>query len=233
MSALMMIKPGLVMALMAGLLVPQAAPPARQPFKVIGYYAEWTAARYPLSDIPADKLTHVNYAFAKIGPDSRLTWKAALFDQIAAVKEKHRHLKFILSVGGWTDSGPFYEMAATAENRQAFAQSCADFLKAFPQFDGIDLDWEHPVVGGVQPGQPRDAHNYVLLLAAVRKAIGPDKLLTIAVSASPRGIEPLEYANMVPLVDWVSVMTYDFHTGGSRAGFNSPLYNHDDPRIPG
>jgi chitinase len=233
MSAHMMVTRGFVVAMIVALLVGQPASPPRQAFRVIGYYAEWTAARYPLSGIPAAKLTHVNYAFAKIGPDHRLTWKAGLFDQIATLKEKHPHLKFILSVGGWTDSGPFYEMAATEASRQAFAQSCADFLKASPQFDGIDLDWEHPVIGGVQRGQPRDAHNYVLLLAAVRKAVGPDKLLTIAVSASPRGIEPLEYADMAPLLDWVSVMTYDFHTGGSRAGFNSPLYNHDDPSNPG
>ena len=37
------------------------------PLKVVGYYADWTAERYPLADIPADKLTHVNYAFGKIG----------------------------------------------------------------------------------------------------------------------------------------------------------------------
>ena len=37
-----------------------AAPPV--PFKVIGYYADWTASRYPLAQIPADRLTHVNYA---------------------------------------------------------------------------------------------------------------------------------------------------------------------------
>jgi chitinase len=207
----------------------QTAPPAPKTFKVIGYYAEWTASRYPLSGIPAEKLTHVNYAFAKIGPDNRLVFKSGLFDQIVSLKQKHAHLKFILSVGGWTDSGPFYEMAATEASRQTFAQSCAAFLEAFPQFDGIDLDWEHPVVGGVQRGQPRDAQNYVLLLAAVRKAIGSGRLLTIAVSASPRGIEPLDYAGMVPSLDWVSVMTYDFHTGGTRAGFNSALYNHDDP----
>ncbi len=218
-----MVRFSLVVALMAGLAPERPAP------KVIGYYAEWTAPRYPLSDIPADKLTHVNYAFARIGPDNRLTWKTGLFDQIASLKQKHPHLKFILSVGGWTDSGPFYEMAASDDSRQAFARSCADFLKAFPQFDGIDLDWEHPVVGGIQPGQPRDAHNYVLLLEAVRKAIDPGSLLTIAVSASPRGIEPLEYSDMVASLDWVSVMTYDFHTGGPRAGFNSALYNHDDP----
>ena len=218
---------------------------------VIGYYADWTAERYPLADIPATKLTHVNYAFGKIGGDNRLTVNASaamdrvypgdcsepgcphgLFHQIAFLKDKHPHLRFIMSVGGWTDSGPFYEMAATDAGRQAFAQSCGDFLKTFPQFDGIDIDWEHPVIGGLQPGQPRDAHNFVLLLAAIRAAIGPGRLLTIAVPASPRGIEPLEYADMAPLLDWVSVMTYDFHSGGTRAGFNSALYNHDDPSNP-
>ena len=58
---------GLLLASAAG---GQNAPPA---MKVIGYYADWTAARYPLADIPAARLTHVNYAFAKIGPDNRLT----------------------------------------------------------------------------------------------------------------------------------------------------------------
>jgi chitinase len=220
-------------------------------FNVIGYYADWTAGRYPMADIPADKLTHVNYAFGKIGADNRLTVNAAvatervypgdcpeagcrhgLFNQIMLLKTAHPHLKFIMSVGGWTDSGPFYEMAATDQGRQTFARSCAEFLKTYSQFDGIDIDWEHPVVGGLQPGQPRDAHNYVLLLSELRRAIGPTKLLTVAVGASPHAIEPLEYAEMAAILDWVSVMTYDFHSGGTIAGFNSPLYNHDDPKNP-
>ena len=226
----------------------QAPAPPRQPMKVIGYYADWTAGKNPLADIPAAKLTHVNYAFGKIGPDNRLTWNASvatervypgdcaeagcphgLFNQITLLKQKHSHLKFLISVGGWTDSGPFYAMAASEATRQAFAQSCEDFLKAYPQFDGIDIDWEHPFSGGLQPGSPDDARNYVLLLAALRKTIGPGKFLTIAASASPRGIDPILYAEMAPLLDWVSVMTYDFHSGGKRAGFNSALYNHDDP----
>jgi len=84
----------------------------------------------------------------------------------------------------------------------------------------------------VQPGQPRDARNYVLLLSALRTAIGTSKLLTVAVGAGPRAIDPLEYADMASLLDWVNVMTYDFHSGGARAGFNSALYNHDDPSNP-
>jgi len=226
----------------------QDSPPSSKALKVIGYYADWTAAKYPLADIPAARLTHVNYAFGKIGADNRLTWNASvatervypddcadpgcnhgLFNQITLLKQKHPHLKFLLSVGGWTDSGPFYAMAASETTRETFAQSCAEFLKTYPQFDGIDIDWEHPVSGGLQPGSPDDARNYVLLLAALRKAIGAGKFLTIAASASPRGIDPILYGEMAPLLDWVSVMTYDFHSGGKRAGFNSALYNHDDP----
>lgn len=243
-----MIRYGLVIALAASLAAESAQ---RTDPMVIGYYADWTASRYPLADIPATKLTHVNYAFGKIGADNRLTWNASaateqvypddctaagcphgLFNQITVLKKKFKHLKFMMSVGGWTDSGPFYEMAAADSSRQAFVDSCAVFLKTYPQFDGIDIDWEHPVVGGLQPGQPRDARNYVLLLAELRRAIGPDKLLTVAVGAGPRAIEPLEYADMAASLDWVSVMTYDFHSGGSRAGFNAALYNHDDPSHP-
>jgi GH18 family chitinase len=120
---------GLFAALGAVGATRQNAPASSKPLKVIGYYADWTAARYPLADIPAARLTHVNYAFGKIGPDNRLTWNASaatermypgdctnpgcphgLFNQITLLKQKHPHLKFLMSVGGWTDSGPFYGM---------------------------------------------------------------------------------------------------------------------------
>ena len=52
-------------------------PSAAHRSMVIGYYADWTAERYPLADIPATKLTHVNYAFGKIGADNRLTVNAS------------------------------------------------------------------------------------------------------------------------------------------------------------
>src|SRR5262245_35595774 len=121
---------GLLAALGIAGRAQQPAQAPSTPLKVIGYYADWTATRYPLADIPAAKLTHVNYAFGKIGADNRLTWNASvatehvypgdcsdpgcrhgLFNQIALLKQKQPHLKFLMSVGGWTDSGPFYAMA--------------------------------------------------------------------------------------------------------------------------
>jgi chitinase len=213
--------------------------PAAPAYKVIGYYPDWTAGRYPLADIPAAKLTHVNYAFSRVSADFKLelirpqaALEGGLFNQITLLKQKHPHLKFIMSVGGWTDSGGFYEMAESG--RQIFAQSCADFLRTYPQFDGVDMDWEHPVVGGQQRalGKPRDAANYVALLQEIRKAIGPDKLLTIAIGAGPNVIAPLDWVAMSASLDWTAVMTYDFHTGGPRTGYNAPLYNNNDPDNP-
>src|SRR5689334_772307 len=147
----------ILLTVLSALLHADAPPQPSAPPKIVAYYADWTADRYPLADIPADKLTHVNYAFGKIDPNNHLvfntalatekplpgdcpetTCKHGLFHQIELVKQKQPQLKFILSVGGWTDSGPFYEMAATEETRQTFAQSCAEFLKSYPQFDGID-----------------------------------------------------------------------------------------------
>src|SRR4249920_655432 len=97
--------------LAAGVLGAAHAPDPPAAFKVIGYYADWTSPKYPLASIPANKLTHVNYAFGKIGLDNRLTWNASLavdqvypddcrgagcphglFNQIAVLKKKYSHL---------------------------------------------------------------------------------------------------------------------------------------------
>jgi GH18 family chitinase len=119
-----MVVVGVILAapLAAGRAGSQNPPPPGR-FKVIGYYPDWTAGRYPLAGIPAAKLTHVMYAFARVGADYKLAiirsdaavsqvypgdclepgCKHGLFNQITLLKQKHPHLKFILSVGGWAD----------------------------------------------------------------------------------------------------------------------------------
>ncbi len=243
----------IIVGLIASLsLVNGAGQETSKALRVVGYYADWTAARYPLAEIPADKLTHVNYAFGKIGPDNRLTWNASaavehvypgdcaeagcphgLFNQIRLLKQKHPHLKFLMSVGGWTDSAPFYEMAASEATRQTFAR----VVRRFPEdLSAVRRDRHRLGASGFRrPAARKSARmrgTTSCLLDALRKSIGPGKLLTVAASASPRGIDPLEYADMAGILDWVNVMTYDFHSGGTRAGFNSALYNHDDPSNP-
>ena len=126
-----------------------------------------------------DLVTHINYAFAhvdstfsklKIDNEGRLS-------EITALKQKAPHLKVLLSVGGW-ESGRFSEMAANEQYRLSFANDCRRAIEQF-HLDGIDIDWEYPTssAAGIS-SSPDDTQNYTLLMRDLRKAIGPDKLLT-------------------------------------------------------
>lgn len=228
--------------------------------KIVGYFIEWSVyeRNYHVKDIPADKLTHINYAFAKIvdGEIALFDAHAAVekvyegdakesgalrgnFNQLIQLKKKHPHLKSLISVGGWTLSGPFSDVALTDDSRGKFAKSCVAFVKKYG-FDGVDVDWEYPVGGGKEGNTTRkeDKSNYTLLLAELRKQLEEagraDKkqyLLTIAAPAGPRTIGNLEIDKIHKHLDWINVMAYDFHgTWDATAHFNAPLFTiKDDP----
>jgi chitinase len=116
------------------------------------------------------------------------------FNQLMKLKAAHPNLRVEISIGGWTGSKYFSDVAATAASRQAFVSSCLDlFIRGNlphdpstiwpPQsggvgviaglFDGINVDWEYP---GVDPGNgadhsPADVHNATLLLQEFRRQL--------------------------------------------------------------
>jgi len=227
--------------------------------KIVGYFVEWGVygRDYHVTDIPADKLTHINYAFAELENGEVEVWDsyAALekfypatdswadppgalrgnFNQLRLMKEKYPHIKVLISVGGWTGSGGFSDMAATEEGRTKFAQSALRFIQKY-NFDGVDIDWEYPVCTGLQPGRAEDGENFTLLLEALRNTLGNSYLLTIAVSANPDCLDLIEIEAFEPYVDWINIMTYDYHGAWEAhygtTGHNSPLHNNNDPLSP-
>ncbi|CAF0996804.1 unnamed protein product [Adineta steineri] len=230
------------------------------PVIIVAYYAAWSiySRSYFVTDIPGDKITHINYAFANIGSDGRIalgdpwadvekafpgdTWDQPLrgnFNQLIKLKQKYSHIHTLISIGGWTWSGKFSDIAVSSESRNKFAQSCVEFIRKY-SFDGVDIDWEYPVSGGL-PGnihRPEDKQNYVLLLKELRQEL--DKagqadsrtyLLTVATGAGTERIADMDVAGMSTYLDWINVMTYDFHAAGgweSKTGHNAPLFKNDD-----
>ena len=45
------------------------------------------------------------------------------------------------SLGGWSLSDPFPEMAANAKARMNFVDKCIELIEEY-DFDGLDIDWE-------------------------------------------------------------------------------------------
>jgi chitinase len=222
--------------------------------RMVGYYfAPRVANGFPVSAIDANRLTHINYAFANIAADGRAVLGNACFDvgdcageqnphpqaggnfaELRRLKRRYPHLRTLISIGGWSWSARFSDAASTPEARRRFVESAVTLLvDRYPGvFDGIDLDWEYPVAGGPEGNvhRPEDRENYTSLLRDFRQAL--DKagrrdnkryLLTIAAPAGSTYARHYELGTLGRILDFINVMTYDYHTGGSIAHFNAPL----------
>ncbi|MFI7673241.1 glycosyl hydrolase family 18 protein [Actinophytocola sp. NPDC049390] len=162
------------------------------------------------------------------------------FNQLRKLKAKHPHLKILISLGGWTYSKYFSDVAATDAARKKFVSSCLDiYIKgnlpvyngaggpgsAAGIFDGIDLDWEWPGAEG-HPGnhvRPADKANNTLLIAEFRRQLdvlgathGKRYQLTAFTPADPAKIAAgWELGPVAQYLDILNVQGYDFHGSGS------------------
>jgi chitinase len=243
----------------------QAAVPQGEPPRIVGYLASWgvRSKGTRIGDLPGHELTHIIYAFARIDSGGRLalgdpcidigqcdstaaprTTDGGNFAELRRLKDRYPALKLMVAVGGWSGSGRFSDVALTPESRQLFAKSAVDLIirRSPGLFDGIDIDWEYPVRGGLPTNvtRPEDRVNCTLLLRALRAELdaqgardGHRYLLSIATIAGPGVFTQLELEPVAATVDWFNVMTYDFHSGSKIAHFNAPLYTAAGDPTPG
>ena len=212
--------------------------------RMVGYYAAWASYSGFTPDlIDASKLTHINYAFAKIDENCRIalgypTLDPVNFGLLNALKKKNSGLKTLISVGGWAWSGRFSDAAFTDASRTAFADSCVAFIKTYG-FDGVDIDWEYPTGGGLPENgkRPADRHNFTLLLEKLREKLDEQGaedhshyLLTIAGGAGSSYPKGIELSEIHKYLDYATIMTYDIHgIWDNYTDLFAPLYNSTDP----
>ena len=198
-------------------------------FRVVAYVASWSIP--PV--IHAEKLTHINFAFAQIDRDGKVAFErpdaAESLKTLLALRSKNPALKIIVSVGGWTAEG-FSDAAASDASREIFARSAVELLRTHA-LDGIDLDWEYPGQGvaGIRY-RAEDKENFTLLLKTLRRQLdsaarpGERRLLTIA-SADREYFDHTEMDKLHVYLDWINVMSYDFFNSLTRTtGHHAGLY---------
>jgi len=182
------------------------------------------------------------------------TWDQPLagsFNQLKQLKQKYPHLKVYISLGGWTWSKYFSNMALP-QNRAAAVASCIDlYIKgnlpqiggepqggpgsAFGVFDGIDLDWEWPASEGNTGNiiRPEDKANYLALIqefraqldaygASVGRTYDLTAFLPADVAKIDAGIDPAIFNYLT----FATVQGYDFYGAwGPQTNHQSQLRN--------
>ena len=148
------------------------------------------ALRYHLTDLPnktvAAGIDTVIMAFANsslfVSPAGNYT----PFEPVSTMRSRFDNgTKILIALGGWADTDGFSAGAATEESRTDFAENVANMVTSLG-FDGVDIDWEYPGGNGADykqnpnSGKVDQINTFPLLLAAIRGAIGPQKLLSIA-----------------------------------------------------
>jgi chitinase len=173
----------------------------------------------------AEKLTHVNFAFAvvKDGTASVAHWKNG--ENVRRFIREKGPIKAVLSIGGW-GAGGFSPAVATAESREVFSRSLTDIINDYG-FDGVDLDWEYPCdgVAGIEYS-PEDKPNFTALVALLREKLGKDKIISMAVGAGEKYPKDLEIDKLVGLMDLFNIMTYDM-AKWSLSSHHTSLYESD------
>ncbi|CAK7225905.1 Chitinase 4 [Sporothrix bragantina] len=147
--------------------------------------------------------------------------------QVNLLKRANRHLKVLLSLGGWGAGTDFSSAASSEANRKRFASTAVKLVTDWG-FDGVDIDWEYVETEA-------DKANVILLLKATREAFdayaaenapGYHFLITYASPAGATQYKALDIAGMDPYIDTWNLMTYDYAGSWSEiTTFQSNLYD--------
>lgn len=202
---------------------------AQQPYKIIAYY---TGNGEGIRQWPVEKLTHIIFSFLKIQNDT-LTFRNEKqekdLQQLVDLKKEFPLLKIMVSIGGWGGCAPCSGLFADAGHRSVFAKTTVALFKQYG-IDGLDLDWEYPAIAGF-PGHAyaaADKNNFTELVKALRQEMGDDYLLTFAAGGFIKYLEAsVDWDSVMPLVDFVNLMTYDLVGGYSTVtGHHTPLHDY-------
>nr|XP_015836414.1 PREDICTED: chitinase-3-like protein 2 [Tribolium castaneum] len=187
-----------------GLLLIEEDVPKIADFRLVCYY-NFPSADGGLQPESLDPFlcTHINVAFARVGPNGvQLTRdELRVLQTVVGLKQVNGDLKVLVSVGGAGNDGGYSGMVLNHASRKVFIRSVIDLVRNY-SVDGVDLDWEFP---NESPGKDRNQKvHFVQLLEEFRMAI-----------------------NKQARHKFIVTVAYDYHFYTKLTpftGLNSPLY---------
>lgn len=177
--------------------------PGAAAYRNVMYYGDWSVwggmGNFYPGGIPADQITHLNFAFVDFDAKANLVFtdadaatgaslgmsgvqwggeNAGILSALQQVRMQNPNLRVGVSIGGWSRSGDFSVVAANPALRAKLIRNLCGFLK-YTNMDFLDVDWEYPVAvrptdgsdEGTPNATPADKENYITLLTEMRAAL--------------------------------------------------------------
>ena len=197
-------------------------------FRVVGYYAGRTI---PPDSFEVEKLTHLIWCFGHLKQDHLHIHNAvdsAIIQQMVRLKKRNPQLNVMLSLGGWGGCASCSDVFSSHASRVAFANSVKKYCVDFG-VDGIDLDWEYPVVPGY-PGHTYsedDRSHFSALIHELRSTLGDDAQISFAAGGFTDYIaRAIDWPAVCADVNFINIMSYDLvHGFSATSGHHTPLYS--------
>lgn len=219
-------------------------------FRTCVYYSDWSIYdrnHFP-EDIPLDVVTNIFYAFFNVDPntgnlvpsdrwaDIDIPFQSpydpnqkmnGLLARFFEIKQRNRHVKVSISIGGWSNSQNFKKGVNTPDKLNNFVASALHTMSTFG-FDGIDLDWEYPENKKQAGSLLQIMRNLRFGMRELEKKRGLDEdsyLLTIASPAFEEKLHDFHVEAMDKYLSFWNLMTYDFAGAWSeKASYHCNLY---------
>lgn len=222
---------------------------SKQGFQAGTFFVNWAiyARKFMVTDLPAEQLTKINYAFANLNnqtgeiilsdewADLQFPYPGDVgtngsqllgnFNQLYKLKQKNRNLKVVLSVGGWSYRNNFKPAFSTEAGRTKFCDSTIQLIGDLG-IDGIDFDYEYPE-------DTTAAHNFAKTVKYCRQIFdqysakyynGYRFVIGISSPAGPQNYEIFPLAEIDQYVDNYNLMAFDYQ-GPGFSNFTGHLSN--------
>ncbi len=201
---------------------------ANKPMVVIAYYM---GDGSNINQYKTEYLTHIIYSFLHLKGNNFVVDNSVdslAITKLVALKKTNPKLKIILSLGGWGGCPSCTDVFSSEKGTKEFSQSVLSLLETY-RADGLDLDWEYPAIAS-NPGfwfKPEDKQNFTRLINILRQTFGSKYELSFAAGGFKEFLDKsIEWQQVMPMVDYVNMMTYDLVNGYSKkTGHLTSLYS--------
>ncbi len=167
---------------------------SKPPFRIVGYYPLQSAMTDTLSNVPFDKLTHINLWF--LNPDTLGNFARNFSSLLPFVNAAHgKHVKVLASIGGGS-SHSYYHGLLKDDKRSMFINNLVSVALTY-NLDGIDVDLE---------GSDIDENYEKFVIDLAKSLRSKNKMITAAIAVYYKDVLT---DKAIAQYDFVNIMSYD------------------------